>query len=361
MRVSEAGLDATHRVSSSEGARGALSLIHCVNDIQELDVAVRASLRSLLDGAPTANPFQDPEFCGASLLGGGQRCFHIAIASKADDCDFYAFCTENFAASRYLPFVRTLIVNKGPIAKTPGAFEAGLDSLRTWSRTRRYVSLTASPLYNSNEADWLNRYAVRNRWSRLQTGFQGTLRLDLAPSIEVLFADLKKATRYEIRRAERAGVRVFRAESEQDFEKFFEVWSSRGESKGFGVLRRGIFDNLSRKLLQHRDRGALFLTELSGAVVGGVVALRAGSRVHYVYGAVDGKASTSLPAGYPALWQAILWAKNIGAHEFDFGGYSLSGNPAVRRFKRGFGGIEVQFQPALHCRFNPLVRWPPWR
>jgi hypothetical protein len=317
---------------------------------EQLPETTRVAIRRMLDTAYTATPYHDPAFCGPGMLGGGTRFFHVASTAG----DFYAFCGEHFVASRYLPFLRQVIVERGPVAATPAAFEEGLVLLRDWARRRGYVCASITPPYERIEASWMDGVAKATGWRAIARNVpEGTLLLDLRPSEDELLARFRKMTRYEIRRAWRSVIDVRRGTKRSDAAAFYNVYFKRAQEKGFNVVEKDVFFNLADSIFDN-DRGALFLSEKDSELLCGAFVLRTGSRVHYVYGAMDKRRAGGLPVGYPSLWAAIKWAKSTGATEFDFGGYAADGDAGVRQFKRGFGGTEVQYLPGLQCS----LIWP---
>jgi hypothetical protein len=332
----------------AEEARGpqAADGVHVSATFGALPDAQQASVSRMLDRASTANPYHDPAFCGPGYLDSGLRSFHFTT----QDGQFYAFCTEHFAASRHLPFVRQLILESGPVADTPDAFESGLRRLRDWSRRQGYVRLSMHPRYPQMCSSWLDGVAARGGWRRIERKPpEGTLLFDLRWSEDELFARLKKRTRYEIRRAARSGIVARRIRTRAEASAFYEVYTRRAYAKGFDVIDRLPFLALAERTFSDPQRGVLFMSERARVNLCGIFALRAGRRVHYVFGAINEHLSGNLPAAYPAMWAAILWARSTGADEFDFGGYADDGDPGVRQFKRGFSGREVQYAPGFKC------------
>ena len=87
-------------------------------------------------------------------------------------------------------------------------------------------------------------------------------------------------------------------------------------------------------------------------IVGGIVVLRAGQNLHYVYGGSrDDPEARRFPIAHLLHWQAIEWAREAGCRHYDFGGYSPTGG-GVAAFKRGFGGTLIRFAP----RFRRVLR-----
>jgi lipid II:glycine glycyltransferase (peptidoglycan interpeptide bridge formation enzyme) len=311
---------------------------------------VRQSLRTFLDSADSANPYQDPQF----FSGCGPGEVHLLIEKEGRPV-FFALGFENAAMSRFLPGLKSLVVPKGPVADDPQALLTGLKALKKYARERQLCSVHITPQINEKLASSVTQgcgsfgfYPVAARSPTM------TLRLNVCSDMDRIAARFHKGTRYEVNRAYRIGINVRRAKTEADFLSFYRVYERRALHKGWSPLPIESFTTLSERVQMAPKHGAVFLSEYKGEVLGGALLLRAGPRVHYVYGAVAEDIG-NLPGLYPVFHRAIEWAKEIGCTEFDFGGYGSSGVASVRRFKEGFGGEVRTFPPAYCLSIAPLV------
>ena len=177
----------------------------------------------------------------------------------------------------------------------------------------------------------------------------------MTSDLDEVVAQFLKATRYEVKRAKRIGIAVMCAKTEADFRRFYQILSQRASHKGFATLSIADFTAMSERIRSSPERGAVFLSEYRGDILAGAVLMRAGPRVHYLYGATAAETAGNLPGLYPIIYRGIEWAKEIGCTEFDFGGYGPSGDLSVRRFKEGFGGEIRTFVPAYSLTLMPIV------
>lgn len=78
-------------------------------------------------------------------------------------------------------------------------------------------------------------------------------------------------------------------------------------------------------------------------------ATRQGDRVLYDISASTRKSDARIPLLYPVLWDQIVWARNQGASWFDMNGVTGGSNDSedglarISNFKKGFGGVELEF------------------
>jgi lipid II:glycine glycyltransferase (peptidoglycan interpeptide bridge formation enzyme) len=177
--------------------------------------------------------------------------------------------------------------------------------------------------------------------------------LDIGLGPEQILAALNQGTRYEIRRARKLRVACAFARTLDEASDFFGIYSAACARNGVSALPRGAFDELMTRLLADVGRGGLIVSRYENAMVGGIVVLRAGHTLHYVYGGSrDDPAARKLPIAHLLHWQAIEWAHDAGCRHYDFGGYSPTGG-GVAAFKRGFGGTLIRFAPQFRRVLRP--------
>ena len=311
----------------------------------------RSRLRAFLDTADSASPYQDPRFYG----GWGPGEIDLLV-EKDGRAVFFALGFENPAVSRFVPGLRSLVVHKGPVADNPDALRSGLSALKEFGRKKRLCEIQISPQIAEDKSSNVRRMCDTLGFRPVASGSPSmTLRLDINCDPDDLLARFRKGTRYEVKRAGRIGITVRHAETDVDFSDFYRIHSKHAEHKGFRALTADEFKELSKRVQAEPDYGAIFISEYGGKILAGAVVLRAGPRVHYVYGATDAQNAGSLPCAYPVLSRAIEWGREIGCTGFDFGGYGLAGVASVRQFKEGFGGEVRTFGPAYSLTLMPFV------
>jgi len=241
---------------------------------------------------------------------------------------------------RAIPWIRGLIANRGPVCDDRELWEAAADQLAEKMRPERIAYIEVSP-------DWIQRsegecpdFFNNPEWSPVDSQ-RASLRLDLAPSADEIFANFNKNSRYEVRHAERLGATVSMASSDADIDEFLRLYQELAARKGFspdpiGHVRRAI-----HWLVSAESRGALLLARTNDVVRGGAVVGRAGRRCWYIWGASDKQQDVNV--GHVLQWKALQWAKSCGCSEYDFGGYTPGATSGPAWFKAGFGGTAVHF------------------
>lgn len=170
-----------------------------------------------------------------------------------------------------------------------------------------------------------------------------TVILDLRGSEEEILEGMHKKTRYNIRLAEKKGVVIREAEPEE-LPRWYELYRITSERDKISIhpesYYRGLFST-SADFPQYPVK--LWLAEHEGQLLAGIITVKAGDRVTYLYGASSNEGRNLMPA-YLLQWKAIQWAKDQGATSYDFFGIPPTGEEGhpmhgLYRFKTGFGGV----------------------
>jgi lipid II:glycine glycyltransferase (peptidoglycan interpeptide bridge formation enzyme) len=179
-----------------------------------------------------------------------------------------------------------------------------------------------------------------------------TLVLDLNKSEDELLAEMKQKTRYNIRLAEKHGIRIKVSDSiKEDFELFWRLTQETIERDKFFVHSREHYEKMLSvgrhempDQVRH-DNGVnvkLFLAEYQNKIIAANIVVFFGSRAIYLHGASSNE-HRNLMAPYLLQWEQIKEAKKRDCAIYDFWGISEKNWPGVTRFKKGFGGKEIDY------------------
>jgi hypothetical protein len=323
---------------------------------ESIPLTEKRTLRAFLDKSAMASPFQDPAFCGADALGQGLGEHWFVVKTNGRTLAV-GYAVENFAFGRYLPRLRCVGFPKGPVANNGGDLLIALRLLEQAARRLKMVYVDVEPQWTEDATAEFGYAAGEIGWTKV-AGPQLTLRLDVAKPLDQLLAALDKSTRYEIRRGERSGVNVRIAASEDEFRLFYECYRSTSLRKGFEPIDSDSFAGLAARLREDPARGALLVATVPDACLGGIVVLRSGRSMHYVYGATTADPEwRKLPIGYMLQWRGIELARDLDLLTYDFGGYSFDRDNLVARFKARFGGRPV----VIGSRYRRVLRSSTYR
>lgn len=183
-----------------------------------------------------------------------------------------------------------------------------------------------------------------------------TVVINLKKTEDELLADMRRQTRYEVRRADKQGIQVEKSRSEAIFGEFHKIQAKTAERQGFVppnlktllAEREGFGDNIDMYVSKTAD----------GAPIAYGMIIRAGKEGDY-YEAASTELNRKLPGAYALLWQAMRDLKSEGYERFNLWGIAPPGQPnhryaGVTTFKTGFGGEVVEYVPAHDMIINKL-------
>ncbi len=198
------------------------------------------------------------------------------------------------------------------------------------------------------------------RWraSREQIQFRNTVLLDLRPAEDQLLAAMKPKTRYNIRLAQKRGVRV-ELGTREEMPLFYEMYAETSERDHFLIRPFSYYRDAwggflapDGAMAQDRtfapDRGTaqgraqMLLARLGDETIAGLYLMVFGTRAWYFYGASRTAHRDAMP-NHLLQWQAIRWAKAHGCTVYDLWGAPDTLDErdpmyGVYRFKEGLGG-----------------------
>ena len=196
-----------------------------------------------------------------------------------------------------------------------------------------------------------------------------TILLDISGAEDAILSRMKSKWRYNVRLAERKGVRV-RALARDELPLFHALMQVTGERDGFGIHSAEYFAAAYELLVpQH---AVFLLAEYAGEPLAAIVVAAVGGTACYLWGASSDRERSRMP-NHALQWEGMRWARSRGATCYDFWGIpddigklaaalhggDGSGTPTedlpidiealpqgelwgVYRFKQGFGGSVVR-------------------
>ncbi|MBU1164266.1 peptidoglycan bridge formation glycyltransferase FemA/FemB family protein [Patescibacteria group bacterium] len=161
-----------------------------------------------------------------------------------------------------------------------------------------------------------------------------TLVLDLSLSEEELLKQMKSKTRYNIRLAEKRGVKI-RIGEKSDFESFWKVLEKTAERQKITNFEKNYYQKLFEVFFN--DQLKLYLAEYKGKVAAANITLYYGDHAYYFFGGQSYE-FREVMAPHLLQWQQIKDAKNAGKKYYDFWGVSSTKEnwQGITRFKVGF-------------------------
>ena len=193
-----------------------------------------------------------------------------------------------------------------------------------------------------------------------------TVVVDLRSDEDDILACMKQKTRYNIRLAIKKDITV---RAWDNIPAFHEMMQITGGRDGFGVHSLDYYRR-AYELFHPTGMAELLVAEYEGTPLAALMVFARGRRAWYVYGASNNQERNRMPT-YLLQWEAMRWARNKGAEEYDLWGVPdvdeetlethfterSEGLWGVYRFKRGFGGEVKRAAQALDRIYNKPLYW----
>ena len=264
--------------------------------------------------------------------------------------------------SRKLPVVKKnfFYAPRGPIVpmNDPGAMNALIDGVCVEAALRNAIALKIDPEIDENDATAIN--VLKNKgFTRKQKQVQPrtTYFLDLTKSLDELLKSFEEKTRYNIRLAEKKGVKVREDSTQAGIETFYKIYRETSKRDVFLIHPKSYYMKLKECLI---DRGManVFIAEYNNVPVASLFAFRFGDRIWYMYGASINDYRNVMP-NHALHWHLIKWAKEKGLKIYDLWGVPSSPSEkhplfGVYRFKKGFNGAVRSWIGAYDLPFEPI-------
>ncbi|MFC1651617.1 lipid II:glycine glycyltransferase FemX [Patescibacteria group bacterium] len=187
---------------------------------------------------------------------------------------------------------------------------------------------------------------------------ENTLVLDLTKDEETLLKEMKSKTRYNIRLAKRKGVEIKQIESEKDIQDFLEINQITAKRDKFQVHDNNYYHDLLKFFKKTDPQIKLLLAKYQGKIIAAIMLSFYNQTATYLHGASSDE-HRNMMAPHLLQWAGIKISKQLGYKKYDFWGIAPSDKPnhswsGITRFKKGFGGKEINYIPTREFVYNKL-------
>lgn len=186
--------------------------------------------------------------------------------------------------------------------------------------------------------------------------------LDLSQTEEQILQNMRKNTRYYIRRAERDGVKIFKTQDSKYLDDFWEIYADTVKRQQWSAYSKEYLKKEFSSFVED-DQIELYLAKYKEKYIAGSMIVYYKNQAIYHHSGTLSEYS-KVPASYLIQWEAIREAKRRGLEWYNFFGVSplvmeggefkaQSGHPweGLTFFKLGFGGQVQQF---IHAKDFPV-------
>ncbi len=184
-----------------------------------------------------------------------------------------------------------------------------------------------------------------------------TLILDITKNDDEILKNMRKTTRYLIKKSLSEGFKIRLSKNPQDAEILERLQKV--------TVKRHRFVGFTKKLFEAQietfgkdDQSELFICEKKGDQVVAAIIIYYGEKAFYHHSG-SSEESRGTNTSYFTQWQIIKRAKDLGKKYYDFWGIAPSDNPkhrfaGVTTFKKGFGGERIDWVHAHDLPISPL-------
>lgn len=254
-----------------------------------------------------------------------------------------------------------LYVPRGPVWDYGGArakiyLAALLEKIRELAVAEKAVFLRIDPGLAVGQDNLLKDFGFRKAHAHYQP--ENTILLDLTLSEAELLAQMKPKGRYNIKLAEKKGVKIIEIDAEKSTKSwnidkgvsaFYKLLSETTSRDNFAGHQEEYYEKML--VILGADRCKLYLAEYEGVIIAGLIVTFFKDTAIYYFGA-SGNQHRNVMAPYLLQWQAIREARKRGLKFYDFLGVApLNAGKdhawaGVTEFKEKFGGKRIDFLPA---------------
>ncbi len=183
-----------------------------------------------------------------------------------------------------------------------------------------------------------------------------TVMIDLSPSEDELLANMRRQTRYEVRRAGKLEIKVEKSNDQAIFKEFHKVQAET-------AARQHFIPPTLEVLMAEReafgDDAMIYkaTTKEGEPIAYGLILTGNGEGDYYEAASTD--LNRKLPGAYALQWQVIKDLKKQGIKRYNLWGIAPKDQPnhryaGVTTFKTGFGGKVTEFVPAHDLIIDPI-------
>ena len=193
-----------------------------------------------------------------------------------------------------------------------------------------------------------------------------TVLVDLTPPVEEILKTIRYTTRYEIRVAQKAGVKVRFSNDAADLETFYDIYRRQDVRKEISPIGKRYFVLLHKHFISDPRHGTIAIAELNGRPLSAAICFNFGKTASYRWGTSEGAMKKQLSSAHLLHWELIQHFKAAGCQSYDFSGASPTlpksyFSYGVNIFKTGFSKHFVKYTPDYLKSYHPVasavLRW----
>lgn len=220
-----------------------------------------------------------------------------------------------------------------------------------------FVRVRPQVLDNSENRNMFTHLGFRSAPMHLHAEL--THQLDLNKSEDELLINMRKATRYEIKQAQKLNIKITTSSNLEDIDAFYDLQMQTAKRQGFIPFSRKFLQEQFRVFVEDKQT-ILYTAKIGEIKLAQAMVIFYGEEADYHYGASSPE-GRKYPGAYLIQWEAIKEAKHRNLLRYNFWGVAPEGETdhrfsGVSLFKRGFGGQDLAY---LHAH-DYVISWPKY-
>lgn len=236
------------------------------------------------------------------------------------------------------------------------AAEKLLAYLRPLAKKNKAKFIRVDPLIIDTEDNRAKLRHLNLIMSTTNTQAENRWILDITPPEDALLANMRKNTRYAIRRSEKEGVLVKHSSTPKDFDKFWPIFIHTVEEQKFVPHSKQYYIRQIEAFGKDKQY-RIYWAQQNKTVLAAALVPFYGDSAYYFHAASSDAVKNAFPA-HALIWQVIRDAKAEGLSYFDFWGIAPTDDPkhpwaGFTFFKTGFGGFRQDVVRAHDLPLSP--------
>ncbi len=191
-------------------------------------------------------------------------------------------------------------------------------------------------------------------------------RLPLHPSEDELLTNMRKSTRYILKRTEQYGVSFEYSDRPEDFDRFYNLYKETVKNQEYVGHSKGFIEEEFKTFVSGGGARLYFASITKGGKkmdLATALVITQGASGFYHYGG-SRKDESNTPAPHLLQWSIIKDLKSRGLSFYNFWGIAEEDKPnhpwrGLTVFKKGFGGEELAYVKTQDYIISPFY-WFNW-
>ena len=245
---------------------------------------------------------------------------------------------------------RYLEIPCGPLAdfKNKKTAEVIIRKISEIAKAEKCVFVRIRPQLSASPENSKRLEELGLKESPMHLAAEHTVMIGLDVPEEEMMARMRRQTRYEVRRADKLGIKVKKSNSKEMFKEFHAVQMETAKRQNF--IPPSLEVLMAEREAFGDDIQIYVAKTLEDEPVAYGLIIGDGREAEY-YEAASTDLNRKLPGAYALLWQVMRDLKKAGYERFNLWGIAPAGQPnhryaGVTTFKTGFGGEIMEYVPA---------------